>query len=696
MPAKWFRCPDGQKIEINDCLCEGACRMPNRCATRSYLRLVSRERVWNGTPSTTQLIRGTIGAWLQITRDYAVSPDDRAFMILGSRGHAKLEGSDDEFSTLEGYLDGPDVTGHYDVLEHEGGKAVLVDYKTSGSFKVALALGFHVVDEPTGEVYKSGKRKGQPKTRKILHRDDDFMERRDWELQLNMYRIQLERRGIHIDEMRVMCIVRDGNTWIARSRGVFRNIYYFRIARLDDAEVLAYFKRKRLALFTAIEEDKCDLVCNAHENWQGIRCTRYCEVAEHCPLGKYLMRQKEVEEVKYTTIAGLSDVVKLPKLGRLALGKKITTIKNGKPVEYPTQVDHFILRPGTPDESARQRLIDKFENLYGKEPKSVDVMLPLPDRTKVFPHCYQRWGATTMVKCEGNGVQADCIKEYAKDLEMISDADGILTVKCLGKQCIYYKTGECSHAAILMVLLPELEGNGVWYVTTTSIHSIIQINSAFAFLDATVGRINMIPLKLQRRPKNTLHEGKKRTHYPLFLDTTFSLADMQAWAQIDATKVLLELPAVSPSREDLAFETTPEDAIYTVEPSKAVEGESVYEGGGPAVLDEDISAAAQVEAEAEQREQKAQQPEPSGTRNGLTYVDAVSEMASNFDIDMPLFGEFCDSIGTKGKTFLRLKAAMEDGPTANELQKDYDAWYAARLETEEPEVEMDADPDLLL
>ncbi len=37
MPLVFFECIDGTKINIQDCLKEGGCRLGNRCATRSYL-----------------------------------------------------------------------------------------------------------------------------------------------------------------------------------------------------------------------------------------------------------------------------------------------------------------------------------------------------------------------------------------------------------------------------------------------------------------------------------------------------------------------------------------------------------------------------------------------------------------------------------------------------------------------------------
>jgi len=254
MGAKWFLCPDGERIEIIDCLKEGGCRMGERCATRSYLQMVRRERPWTGKPSTTQLIQGTMCAFLKLTNDYAVSPDSRAFMIHGTKGHGNLEAADDEYSLLEERFndDTTDITGIADVLEVENGHSILVDYKTSGSFKVAKALGFYVDEEETDEVYKSGKRKGEHKTRNILKRDQSKKDRREWELQLNKYRMEYEKRGFQVNDLKIQCVVRDGNTYMARSRGVFRNVYYFKINILPDTEVTEYFDRKKWALLKAL------------------------------------------------------------------------------------------------------------------------------------------------------------------------------------------------------------------------------------------------------------------------------------------------------------------------------------------------------------------------------------------------------------------------------------------------------------
>lgn len=554
MPIRWFTCPSGERVEINDCLTEGGCRMGSRCATPHYLRMAASERPWTGKPSVTQLIQGTNAAFLKITQEYSVAPYDRAFMIHGTKAHSRLEGYADDFSITEVKLDGPE-TGVFDVLIQEGGRNILVDYKTSGSYKVMIALGWKVIDVPTGEFYKSGKRKGEEKTRKMLKRDHEWIDRDEWELQLNKYRIELELRGYPIDEMRIQCIVRDGNTWMARSRGVLRNVYYFKIRRLDDEVVLAYFKRKREALYTALEAGECRSLCNAKENWGGIRCERYCEVAEFCALGKYLKKEKEKEAI-LMPIKGFSEVRRPPRLGKIALGEKGISEKTGK--EYPKEIDYFRLRPDTPSEKVNQSIIDKFHGLFGEKPKSIEIMLPMSDREKVFPQ-YLKWYGGGGLRCKGDGETAICMsKDDAKTMKAIDAVDGMPQVECLYKECPNFGPKKCKEVATLNVLIPKLPGLGVWQITTSSFNSITNINSCLDLIEEIASRVGMIPLTLERRPQEIQHEsnGKrsKRTHYILHISTDILLADIQRAGMIDATKALLALPEADDTIEEAEYE----------------------------------------------------------------------------------------------------------------------------------------------
>jgi len=67
----------------------------------------------------------------------------------------------------------------------------------------------------------------------------------------------------------------------------------------------------------------------------------------------------------------------------------------------------------------------------------------------------------------------------------------------------------------------------------------------------------MLPLTLERRPQDIAHEGKRREHYILHIDMALPLAALQKYAQIDSTKIMLELPAPEQEKEDIIFEATP-------------------------------------------------------------------------------------------------------------------------------------------
>ena len=550
--------------------------MGTRCATRTYLHMAKSDRPWTGKPSTTQLIGGTMLAFLKITKDYAISPDSRAFMIHGTKGHANLE-IEDEYSLLEEKFSGAetDITGIADVLEVENGKTVLVDHKTSGSFKVAKALGFYIDEEPTGEVYKSGKRKGEQKMRKVLKRDDSKKDIEDWELQLNKYRMEYEKRGFKPDKLKIQCIVRDGGTWIARSRGIFRNVYYFNVRIMPDAEVNKYFNKKMADLLQALKQGYWNDVCTKEENWNGLRCQNYCEVAEFCKYGKYLKREKEMEDM---AIKGLSEVRRLPRLGKIRLGiKKMTAA--GK--EYPAEVDYFILDPQTPSELKNKKIKEEFETLYGKDPKAIKIMFPVSSPEVYFPQFYKRYGSSAMLKCKGDGETAICSQpEYAKGLESAGEDEfGMLKVKCKGKECIYYGK-ECSEVGTLQVLLPELPGAGVWQISTGSFNSIVNLNSCIDYVASVCGRAHMIPLTLERRMQEIAKDGKKTKHYILHINMDFRLADLQKFALIDPTKMLLEIPAPETDKEDIVFQENAVMDTEIVEETKTPEGKKPQDGNG--------------------------------------------------------------------------------------------------------------------
>jgi len=290
MPAKWFKCPDGEIIEIEQCLKKKGCRMKQRCATLPFLRLVGYDREWKGvTPSAAG--NGPRLLYLRATTDYTIDPQSRVFAALGTGTHDKLALTRYTYNVLsEEPLSDEEMRGISDVLEQDEnneGSYILTDYKTWGSYKVMTALGIYTEDDPiiddNGDpvLLKSGKNKGEIKTKKVTKINTEKADLENEEYQINRYRIFYEKLGFPVSRLQVQAIPRDGNTYIAKSRGIDKNIYIIPIKRLPDEKVLAYYDKLKgeVALAFGLGWVR---KCNKKESWDGRRCEGYCEVSEAC------------------------------------------------------------------------------------------------------------------------------------------------------------------------------------------------------------------------------------------------------------------------------------------------------------------------------------------------------------------------------------------------------------------------------
>jgi len=263
--------------------------------TLPTLKRMARQRKWNGKPSTTQLINGTRLELLKITTRFYIDPQKLAFALLGTKHHEKLE--DAEFLVEEKFED-ENMTGIMDYWSEE--EEALIDYKTSGSFKVAKALGIvcRKEEDPSGTKYqRAGSykyfdfasnqtltkkfKKGDPKMINVFEADPARADMQDWVLQLNRYRLFLEETGFTVKEMKVQATVRDGGLQVATQRGLDRNIYLIPAPRMQDKDVQDYFSEKAAALHEALRTGHAPK-CTDEETWSGKRCKDYCEVAETC------------------------------------------------------------------------------------------------------------------------------------------------------------------------------------------------------------------------------------------------------------------------------------------------------------------------------------------------------------------------------------------------------------------------------
>lgn len=225
-------------------------------------------------------------------------------------------------------------------------------------------------------------------------------------------------------------------------------------------------------------------------------------------------------------IKNLTEIRRLPRLGKIHLGIKKFSEKAQK--EYPAEVHYFVCPP-------------EVAEVYGEQPTKLDIMFPVDNPEIVFPQFYKMYGSSTLLKCKGDGEKAS----------RITDKGGFEEIECPGEECPYRKNRKCNRIGVLNVLLPKVPGAGVWQITTSSWNSIVNLNSAMDYIRGLCGRVNMIPLILERKEELIQYEGKKSKHYILSINMDFKLEDVQRAALISPTRIAL--PAPDDTKDDLFY-----------------------------------------------------------------------------------------------------------------------------------------------
>ena len=244
-------------------------------------------------------------------------------------------------------------------------------------------------------------------------------------------------------------------------------------------------------------------------------------------------------------IHNLSDIRRLPRLGKISLGIKAKSDKTGN--EYPKEVSYFVCpKP--------------VQEVFGEKPIELKIMFPVENPDVFFQQWYKSYGYN-LLKCKGDGVRAFTWDE---------EHGGMKEIAC---PCEKLESGDCKRIGILQFLLPDVPGAGVWQITTSSRNSIIDINSGVSFIKSICGRIRMIPIILKREEMQIQRvengQPKKGKHYTLKIDLAdVSLRQLQEYARKSPQEVLL--PPLDESKDELFYPEggfEPEEKKEDEEPS---------------------------------------------------------------------------------------------------------------------------------
>ena len=243
-------------------------------------------------------------------------------------------------------------------------------------------------------------------------------------------------------------------------------------------------------------------------------------------------------------IKNLSDYRRMPRLGKIRLG---IIVENG-PKRYPKQTDYFVCPP-------------EVQAIYGKEPKELDILIPSKELEAVFSQYYKMYGKSTGLKCRGDGERA-----YRFD----KDKDTWLPCDCLGKDCPDYQAKNCKERAHLMIMLPRVERVGCYQIDTSSINSIININSSLDLIKAVTGRFHMIPCILSLKPREVQVKGVKKTVWCLGIELHMSLVELRRMGKMDPTDMGLLPGEVQAQPPEITEDLPPPADIELYEEVEAI------------------------------------------------------------------------------------------------------------------------------
>ncbi len=254
-------------------------------------------------------------------------------------------------------------------------------------------------------------------------------------------------------------------------------------------------------------------------------------------------------------IKGISEIRRMPRLGKIRLGIKQISERTKNP--YPVATDYFVV----PEE---------IKGYVGEKPKQLNIMFPVEDPTEFAIQWLRCYSFTQGLVCKGNGMM--CRRKVDTDTGAMADHTTIEWVWQDGLTCdpdtcpSYIEEKQCRRVMNLLFMMPDVPGFGVWQLDTTSFYSIVNINSSIDLIKRLCGRISFIPLTLSLEPQLVEPPGiKRKTVHILQIRSNVKLVEIQRLGRRKPEQVLL--PPLD--EEEIPTDLFPEETLAETEGFKA-------------------------------------------------------------------------------------------------------------------------------
>lgn len=279
MPAKFFKCLNGQEIEMKECF--KGCPYGERCMPLPALMAVGKTRPFRGKASVTQLIKDTRSAYLEIVNDYSIDPQKSIASMIGTNAHAIMEHNTPNGYLAEVRLEDDITSGAFDYVDLKG--KTLGDFKFYNSYVIAKKLGYRSRWKNNG-VYQRGANKGKPKWEQVFE-PGGVRDTLEVSIQMSYYKHLLKKHGITVDKLKLHMFIRGGLDRVAKSYGLDHMSYTITLNGISERWVRRYMEIKSKMLLDALESGICPPVCK--DRWGSksnpdLKCREYCGVNKFC------------------------------------------------------------------------------------------------------------------------------------------------------------------------------------------------------------------------------------------------------------------------------------------------------------------------------------------------------------------------------------------------------------------------------
>jgi hypothetical protein len=376
-------------------------------------------------------------------------------------------------------------------------------------------------------------------------------------------------------------------------------------------------------------------------------------------------------------IKGVSEIRRLPRVGKVRLGVKVQGAKG----EYPKAVDWFVVNA---DDSTSPEAAAKFHQAYGEKPRRLEILLPSNDPNIFFQQWYRRYGKSTGLVCKGDGEKATQVNAETGEMEDIA---------CKPEECEWYAKKHCRTVGSLLFILPKV-GMGCWQIDTGSFYSIVNLNSDIEFVRTlTGGRVAMLPLSLVIKPKEVQVEGKKKTVFVMSL--AIEDLDPKALFEPRPTIEIFALPEpLTPRPDDLYPDKLYEKEVIEAEATPTVSPELDHAGARERVAakraarvaasDREAAAMAELESDAAYAEAMSKAMPQAEVKvvakeTKLSKAEAkeeyeklkmmAKELEVQLDIATPLIEDWRQPPWTKERLALIVEALERNTPPKQEAIK---------------------------